>query len=343
MALVLPVGNARVSSSFQGGYRSTGGHSGTDYAVAQGTPIASAAAGTVVSAGYEGAYGYRVVVQHSNGTRTAYSHMSHLGAQAGQQVGAGQFIGNVGSTGNSTGPHLHFEVFVGGQMVNPEDWLAGASTPSGGDYWADQGPMSITTTGRRITPVQEEAAWESPNQVDMTAADSRFGYAASDARFGMTAEESRSIQQSVSGDETPMGEQAEAEVVIDSQVTEGGWQRMPGGMSASGAPTNGPYDYQRSFELARSVGASESEARMLASVVAPESGGNPSAHNPNASTGDNSFGLWQINMLGPMGTERRRQFGLQRNEELFDPRTNANAALNILRSQGPTAWTTWGG
>lgn len=82
---------------------------------------------------------------------------------------------------------------------------------------------------------------------------------------------------------------------------------------------------------------------MLASVVMPESGGRPWAHNPNASTGDNSYGLWQINMLGAMGPERRRWFGISSNEQLFNPVVNARAALKILRSQGPRAWTTWRG
>jgi hypothetical protein len=83
---------------------------------------------------------------------------------------------------------------------------------------------------------------------------------------------------------------------------------------------------------------------MLATMVAisePESGGNPRAHNPNASTGDNSYGPWQINMLGGMGPERRKEFGIASNEELFDPATNARAAKRILDSQGLGAWTTY--
>jgi hypothetical protein len=90
------------------------------------------------------------------------------------------------------------------------------------------------------------------------------------------------------------------------------------------------------------AGASPKEAAMLTSIAHPESGGNPYAHNPNARTGDNSYGLWQINMLGGMGPERRRQFGLSRNEELFDPVTNAKAALQILRGRGGLKnWTTY--
>lgn len=85
------------------------------------------------------------------------------------------------------------------------------------------------------------------------------------------------------------------------------------------------------------------EALVLAVAIAfPESGGNPHAHNPNAGTGDNSYGLWQINMLGGMGPARRQQFGLSSNDELFDPLTNAKAAFAISgggKNFGP--WTTY--
>jgi len=79
-------------------------------------------------------------------------------------------------------------------------------------------------------------------------------------------------------------------------------------------------------------------ARAIAVALA-ESGGNPRAHNGNAGTGDNSYGLWQINMLGAMGPARRKVFGLTSNEELFDPQKNANAAWGI--SNKGRNWTPW--
>ena len=91
------------------------GHKGVDMAAPTGTPIHPAASGTVLIArnGYNGGFGNYVVIQHSNGTKTLYAHMSKLGTTAGATVSQGDIIGYVGSTGHSTGPHLHFEVLGG--------------------------------------------------------------------------------------------------------------------------------------------------------------------------------------------------------------------------------------
>lgn len=83
------------------------------------------------------------------------------------------------------------------------------------------------------------------------------------------------------------------------------------------------------------------QPKVMAAIAMAESGGNIFAHNANASTGDNSYGLWQINMLGSMGPARRREFGISRNEELFDPIVNARAAKKILASQGLGAWSVY--
>lgn len=93
--------------------------------------------------------------------------------------------------------------------------------------------------------------------------------------------------------------------------------------------------------LVRQAGFPESEVPRMVAVAMAESGGNPRAHNPNASTGDNSYGLLQVNMLGGMGEERRRAFGLKSNEDLFDPLTNLKAARKIYESQGIGAWGAW--
>jgi hypothetical protein len=93
--------------------------------------------------------------------------------------------------------------------------------------------------------------------------------------------------------------------------------------------------------LAKSAGFSDTEAPIMAAIAAAESSGNPRAHNPNTRTGDNSYGLWQINMLGRMGPERRRQFGIQSDEELFDPEVNAKAARKIFEQQGFKAWSVY--
>ncbi|HVM27093.1 MAG TPA: M23 family metallopeptidase, partial [Mycobacteriales bacterium] len=77
----------------------------------------------VVSAGWEGGYGKAVRIRHKDGTQTLYAHLSSISVGSGERVSAGQRIGREGSTGNSTGPHLHFEVRVGGNPVNPLRWL----------------------------------------------------------------------------------------------------------------------------------------------------------------------------------------------------------------------------
>ena len=77
---------------------------------------------------------------------------------------------------------------------------------------------------------------------------------------------------------------------------------------------------------------------MITAIAMGESGGDTGAHNPNTSTGDNSYGLMQINMLGGMGPERRQAFGLQKNEDLFDPQKNMDAAFQIYKTQGLGAW-----
>ena len=94
-------------------------HSGVDFGASYGSPIVAAADGEVVGAGWAGGYGRQVKVRHEGGVVTTYSHMSGIAAEPGQPVRQGQVIGYVGSTGMSTGPHLHFEVRIGGRPVNP--------------------------------------------------------------------------------------------------------------------------------------------------------------------------------------------------------------------------------
>ena len=96
-------------------------HRGLDFAAPRGTPIYAAGDGTVDYAGRKGAYGKYVRIRHSNGYATAYAHMSRYarGMRRGKRVDQGQVIGYVGSTGRSTGPHLHYEIMQGGRQVNP--------------------------------------------------------------------------------------------------------------------------------------------------------------------------------------------------------------------------------
>ena len=98
-------------------------HTGLDIAATTGTPIKVVADGTITLAAYSGSYGYLVKVDHGNGVETWYGHTSKMLVKEGQAVKAGDTIALVGSTGNSTGPHLHFEVRINGEHVNPQKYL----------------------------------------------------------------------------------------------------------------------------------------------------------------------------------------------------------------------------
>jgi murein DD-endopeptidase MepM/ murein hydrolase activator NlpD len=121
-AMRLPV-SGRVTSGFGErfhpilGYRRM--HAGLDLAAAYGSPIVAAADGRVVSAGWHGGYGRLVAIMHSGGIETMYGHMSRIVAEAGSAVRKGEVIGYVGSSGLSTGPHVHYEVLKDGHPVNP--------------------------------------------------------------------------------------------------------------------------------------------------------------------------------------------------------------------------------
>ncbi|GGY07314.1 transglycosylase family protein [Streptomyces djakartensis] len=123
---------APVSASLGTPYRKAGSawsqgyHTGVDFPVPTGTTVKSVAAGTVVSAGWGGSFGYQVVVRHGDGRYSQYAHLSAISVRDGQPVSAGQRIGRSGSTGNSSGPHLHFEVRTGpgfGTDVDPIAYL----------------------------------------------------------------------------------------------------------------------------------------------------------------------------------------------------------------------------
>lgn len=98
-------------------------HNGIDISAGTGTKVGAAGSGTVISAGSQGGYGNTVIVNHGDGYATLYAHLSSISVTSGQSVGRGTIVGTVGSTGHSTGPHLHFEVRVGGSAQNPRLYL----------------------------------------------------------------------------------------------------------------------------------------------------------------------------------------------------------------------------
>lgn len=102
-------------------------HSGQDIEAASGAPVVSGAAGRVSFVGWQNGYGQLVIVDHGGGLSTRYGHLSHIDVEMDQPVSRGQLLGKVGSTGRSTGPHLHYEVRINDQAVNPLPYLLTSS------------------------------------------------------------------------------------------------------------------------------------------------------------------------------------------------------------------------
>ncbi len=145
--------------------RASANHQGVDFAVAEGTPVAASADGEVIFAGPRGNYGNRVVIRHADGSETAYSHLSGFDVRVGDSVRTGQAVARSGSTGNVTGPHLHFEIRKGGGYVDPRPLLNGEAprAPRGPDDRGDrqtlaerldqQRPIRATApTAERLSP-----------------------------------------------------------------------------------------------------------------------------------------------------------------------------------------------
>jgi murein DD-endopeptidase MepM/ murein hydrolase activator NlpD len=121
-------------------------HSGMDFAAPEGTPVLAATGGKVISAGVMGGYGKTVVIEQAGKIQTRYAHLSHISVQAGQELTAGTFIGAVGSTGRSTGPHLHFEVLA----FTPDGWIA--IDPAPGVQYALNNLQQVLQASQPVTP-----------------------------------------------------------------------------------------------------------------------------------------------------------------------------------------------
>lgn len=98
-------------------------HNGVDIATESGSDIVAVKSGEVIFSGYEGAYGNLVIIQHEGSIKTCYGQCSNLNVNVGDKVNQGDIIAQVGSTGNSTGPHLHFEIRINDEFVNPQDYI----------------------------------------------------------------------------------------------------------------------------------------------------------------------------------------------------------------------------
>ena len=123
ISLIKPISGIITSRFGEGSNIRKSSHTGLDIAASMGTPVSAAASGTVTFSGRQGSYGNMVVISHGNGIQTYYGHCSKLYVSVGAKVTQGQTIAAVGSTGNSTGPHLHLEVRVNGIAYNPQNYV----------------------------------------------------------------------------------------------------------------------------------------------------------------------------------------------------------------------------
>ena len=123
ISLIRPVSGTITSRFGASSSMRKSSHTGLDIETSTGTPIVAAAAGTVTFSGYKGSYGNMIVISHGNGVQTYYGHCSKLYVSSGTTVSQGQTIAAVGSTGNSTGPHLHLEVRINGVAHNPQNYV----------------------------------------------------------------------------------------------------------------------------------------------------------------------------------------------------------------------------
>jgi murein DD-endopeptidase MepM/ murein hydrolase activator NlpD len=304
---VMPVGNAPITAGY-GHYPKSGKpHHGIDFGVPTGTPVHANRSGKVIMAGWSNTgFGNHVRIDIGDGTIEIYGHLSQIGVRVGQTVRAGDVIGKSGATGNASGPHLHFEVRKGGggtnNAVDPRSYLKGAD--------------SSGYTGSATS-----------NASPTTDSSGSAGNALASAR-SMTA--------------APWG-------VNEGELVSGGLGALTASLRASsGEGDSGQKDAPQSGSTAASgsmkailqrAGFSGNALNMAYAIMMAESGGNARAHNTNTRTGDNSYGLFQINMLGGMGPERRAQFHLGSNDALFDPLTNAKVAYAM--SHGGQDWSPW--
>ncbi|ERM91514.1 hypothetical protein O163_10090 [Caldanaerobacter subterraneus subsp. yonseiensis KB-1] len=136
-------------------------HPGIDFGLPSGTPVKAAADGVVVLAGEYGGYGKAVVINHTDGLSTVYGHLSEIKVEEGKEVKQGEAIGLSGSTGRSTGPHLHFEIRKDGQPVDPLQYLSGTLTLSNGTvyYVSDLDRKMLLETAASFMEDKENIGW----------------------------------------------------------------------------------------------------------------------------------------------------------------------------------------
>lgn len=303
---------AAAARAAKSGQKISSNHKGIDLATPSGTPITAASDGTVSKIGNDpNGYGNYVVIKHLDGTSTRYAHLRSILVTRGQKVKAGQVIGKSGGgpkdpgRGNSRGAHLHFETEdEKGVKYNPRDWFKKRKGV----------PQVLSNLNEAASKVfkTKKAGWSSSNYASPSIL----------ATLGQTLESGKPV----SYDDVYQ---------LFGKKTDDVLAQLPGG-KYEGNVTGNKKDLMK---LISSKGFKGDALRTAYAIAIAESGGRPTAHNGDASTGDNSYGLYQINMIGSLGPARRKKFNLKTNEDLFNPSTNAGIAAHM--SQRGNNWSAW--
>jgi hypothetical protein len=294
------------------GQRISSNHRGIDLATPSGTPITAASEGKVSRIGNDpNGYGSYVDIKHLDGTSSRYAHLRSILVTSRQQVKAGQVIGKSGGgakdpgRGNSRGAHLHFETLdEKGVQYNPRDWFKKRKGV----------PQVLSSLNEAASKVfkTKKAGWSSSSYASPSIL----------AAFGQTIVDGKSISYD------------DLEKVFGKK-TDDVLAQLPGG-KYDGNITGNKKDLMK---LISSKGFKGDALKTAYAIAIAESGGRSNAYNGDASTGDDSYGLYQINMIGSLGPARRKKFNLKSNQDLFNPSTNAGIAAHM--SQRGNNWSAW--
>lgn len=307
-----PGAAARAAKS---GQRISSNHKGIDLATPSGTPISSASEGKVSKVGNDpNGWGNYVTIKHLDGTSSRYAHLRSILVTRGQEVKAGQIIGKSGGgpkdpgRGNSRGAHLHFETEdEKGVRYNPRDWFRKRKGV----------PQVLSNLNEAASKIYKtkKAGWSSSSYASPSIL----------AAFGQTILDGKPVSYD------------DLEKVFGKK-TDDVLAALPGG-KYEGNITGNKKDLMK---LISSKGFKGDALRTAYAVAIAESGGRSNAHNGDASTGDDSYGLYQINMIGALGPARRKKFNLKSNQDLFNPSTNASIAAHFTkRGENWSAWSSY--
>jgi murein DD-endopeptidase MepM/ murein hydrolase activator NlpD len=312
-----PFGNRK--GGMVNGKKISSNHKGMDFATPVGTAVTAIAPGHVETSGRQDAgWGNYIKVKHDDGTSALYAHLSAIRASRGQKVGPGSVLGLSGGaaghpgSGNSTGAHLHFEFMNrSGVRVNPSPYLSGGKY-NPGKYKGLSGKERRSFASGFSTSDQQILGLENLSSIGLSSL--LTGLMKDNGSIGYS-----DISGAIRSDKSGLLNSAQDRVSGDS-----------GGM-AGGSRVG-------LMKMLHANGFRGKALQTAFAIALAESGGRTHAHNGRGP--DDSYGVFQINMIGGLGPARRKKFGLRSNTDLYDPNTNIKIAAHM--SQRGANWSAWG-